>query len=112
MCVLLHLLICTALRVHIIVVEVLYKINYYYYYYDLPILLAPIAGEKRNIFLICLFYFLQQLERRGIYFYSACFTCSNSCRKEKHIFAPPILLTPLAGEKRNTFLICLFYLLQ
>ena len=28
MCVLLHLLICTALRAHIIVVEVLYKINY------------------------------------------------------------------------------------
>ena len=33
MCVLLHLLICTALRAHIIVVEALYKINYYYYYY-------------------------------------------------------------------------------
>ena len=32
MCVLLHLLICTALRAHIIVVEALYKINYYYYY--------------------------------------------------------------------------------
>ena len=30
MCVLLHLLICTALRAHIIVVETLYKINYYY----------------------------------------------------------------------------------
>ena len=34
MCVLLHLLICTVLRAHIIVVEALYKINYYYYYYD------------------------------------------------------------------------------
>ena len=33
MCVLLHLLICTALRAHIIVVEALYKINYYNYYY-------------------------------------------------------------------------------
>ena len=33
MCVLLHLLICIALRAHIIVVEALYKINYYYYYY-------------------------------------------------------------------------------
>ena len=33
MCALLHLLICTALRAHIIVVEALYKINYYYYYY-------------------------------------------------------------------------------
>ena len=33
MCVLLHLLICTALRAHIIVAEALYKINYYYYYY-------------------------------------------------------------------------------
>ena len=33
MCVLLHLLICTVLRAHIIVVEALYKINYYYYYY-------------------------------------------------------------------------------
>ena len=32
MCVLLHLLICTVLRAHIIVVEALYKINYYYYY--------------------------------------------------------------------------------
>ena len=32
MCVLLHLLICTALRAHIIVLEALYKINYYYYY--------------------------------------------------------------------------------
>ena len=32
MCVLLHLLICTALRAHIIVVEALYKRNYYYYY--------------------------------------------------------------------------------
>ena len=31
MCVLLHLLICTALRAHIFVVEALYKINYYYY---------------------------------------------------------------------------------
>ena len=31
MCALLHLLICTALRAHIIVVEALYKINYYYY---------------------------------------------------------------------------------
>ena len=31
MCVLLHLLICTALRTHIIVVEVLYKMNNYYY---------------------------------------------------------------------------------
>ena len=31
MCVLVHLLICTALRAHIIVVEALYKINYYYY---------------------------------------------------------------------------------
>ena len=31
MCILLHLLICTALRAHIIVVEALYKINYYYY---------------------------------------------------------------------------------
>ena len=30
MCVLLHLLICTALRAHIIVVEALYKIHYYY----------------------------------------------------------------------------------
>ena len=30
MCVLLHLLICTVLRAHITVVEVLYKINYYY----------------------------------------------------------------------------------
>ena len=33
MCVLLHLLICTALRAHVLVVEALYKINYYYYYY-------------------------------------------------------------------------------
>ena len=33
MCVLLHLLICTALRAHIIVVKALYKINYYCYYY-------------------------------------------------------------------------------
>ena len=33
MCVLLHLLICTVLRAHIIVVEALYKINYYYYWY-------------------------------------------------------------------------------
>ena len=33
MCVLLHSLICTALRAHIIVVEALYKIIYYYYYY-------------------------------------------------------------------------------
>ena len=33
MCVLSHLLICTALRAHIIVVEALYKIKYYYYYY-------------------------------------------------------------------------------
>ena len=32
MCVLLHLLICTALRAHIIVVEALYKMNYYYYW--------------------------------------------------------------------------------
>ena len=32
MCVLLHLLICTALRAHISVVDALYKINYYYYY--------------------------------------------------------------------------------
>ena len=32
MCVLLQLLICTALRAHIIVVEALYKINYYYYF--------------------------------------------------------------------------------
>ena len=31
MCVLLHLLICTALRAHIIVVEALYEINNYYY---------------------------------------------------------------------------------
>ena len=31
MCVLLHLLICTALKAHIIVVEALYKINDYYY---------------------------------------------------------------------------------
>ena len=31
MCVLLHLLICTALRAHIIVVEALYIIYYYYY---------------------------------------------------------------------------------
>ena len=31
MWVLSHLLICTALRAHIIVVEALYKINYYYY---------------------------------------------------------------------------------
>ena len=31
MCVLLHLLICTLLRAHITVVEVLYKIYYYYY---------------------------------------------------------------------------------
>ena len=31
MCVLLHLLICTVLRAHIIIVEALYKINYYYY---------------------------------------------------------------------------------
>ena len=30
--VLLHLLICTSLRAHVIVVEALYKINYYYYY--------------------------------------------------------------------------------
>ena len=30
MCVLLHLLICTALRAHIIIVEALYKINYHY----------------------------------------------------------------------------------
>ena len=30
MCVLLYLLICTALRAHIIVVEALYKIHYYY----------------------------------------------------------------------------------
>ena len=30
--VLLHLFICTALRAHMIVVEALYKINYYYYY--------------------------------------------------------------------------------
>ena len=30
----LHLLICTALRAHIIVVEALYKINYYYYLMD------------------------------------------------------------------------------
>ena len=30
MYVLLHLLICTALRAHIIVVETLYKLNYYY----------------------------------------------------------------------------------
>ena len=33
MCVLLHLLICTALRAHIIVVVALYKIKYYYYYH-------------------------------------------------------------------------------
>ena len=33
MCVLLYLLICTALRAHIIVVEVLYKIYYYDYDY-------------------------------------------------------------------------------
>ena len=32
MCVLLHLLICTALRAHIIVVGALYKINYYYHF--------------------------------------------------------------------------------
>ena len=32
MCVLLHLLIGTALRAHIIVVEALYEIHYYYYY--------------------------------------------------------------------------------
>ena len=31
MCALLHLLICTALRAHIIVVEALCKINYHYY---------------------------------------------------------------------------------
>ena len=31
MCVLLHLLICTALRAHIIVAEALYKIYYYYF---------------------------------------------------------------------------------
>ena len=35
MCVLLHLLICTALRAHIIVAEALYKINYYYYYLEI-----------------------------------------------------------------------------
>ena len=36
MCVLLNLLICTALRAHIVVVEVLYKINYYYYVIRIP----------------------------------------------------------------------------
>ena len=45
MCVLLHLLICTALRAHIIVVEALYKINYYYY-------VCGCLGEvgKRDVF--------------------------------------------------------------
>jgi len=33
MCVLLHLLICTVIRAHIIVVEALYKINYYYHWW-------------------------------------------------------------------------------
>ena len=32
MCVLLHLLICTVLRAHTIVVEALYKTNYYYHW--------------------------------------------------------------------------------
>ena len=40
MCVLLHLLICTALRAHIIVVEALYKINYYYYYLQRAVVLV------------------------------------------------------------------------
>ena len=33
MCVLLHFVICIVLRAHVIVVEVLYKINYYDYYH-------------------------------------------------------------------------------
>ena len=45
MCVLLHLLICTALRAHIIVVEALYKINYYYYYYYYYLLNVAVAAS-------------------------------------------------------------------
>ena len=35
MCILLHLLICTTLGAHIIVVEALYKIHYCYYVFNL-----------------------------------------------------------------------------
>ena len=49
MCVLLHLLICTALRAHTIVVEALYKINYYYYYYYHYIIKGNIQGARRHV---------------------------------------------------------------
>ena len=51
MCVLLHLLICTALRAHIIVVEALYKINYYYYYltdWTLSVTVKKKKKKKKN----------------------------------------------------------------
>ena len=47
MCILLHLLICTALRAHIIVVEALYKINYYYYVFNLY------SGIRDPIIFVC-----------------------------------------------------------
>ena len=52
MCALLHLLICTALRAHVIVVEALYKINCYYYYFKLN--REERAQNSRRIF----FFFL------------------------------------------------------
>ena len=47
MCVLLHFLICTALRVHLIVVEALYKINYYYHF-DVTKMSYVMEGTSRS----------------------------------------------------------------
>ena len=46
--VLLHLLICTVLRAHIIAVEALYKINYCYYYPNLLRTVSAAGGRCRK----------------------------------------------------------------
>ena len=48
MCVLLHLLICTAVRAHIIIVEELYKINYYYRYSKTKQNKSSVVKEAEN----------------------------------------------------------------
>ena len=90
MCVLLHLLICTVLRAHIIVVEALYKINCYYYY-----IVMGLWPKQLNHGIRILSVLLADAGLSGsVIFHLSSFLCrclkKGSCPKIAHVLCCPI----------------------